>query len=617
MEFTNNSLYTFMHKHVHQKNTLLSCCIVPGIENAGDADIHPTLTYTIISIFTIKIRMSNMRRRTVQLVKLRSPWGVVKFKGAWSMLSQAVPKREMRRLGLVSEEEGEFVMSFEDFLRNFTTLTICRLHHNAPKGVTTDSIIPRYAINDFYGSWSIARNTAGGSLNHPDTFPNNPQYLVQTDHACEIMVSLIQKDGGAVDVSMMQETLDESKRISNLSFASSIDVSWIQDSNQTLGIFSPTSQSFCQDPRPPPQPVTLQPSSQPNHQTCGILLLRVEQNRKYKIHTTNFRILHATPYTRSRDSFTRIQIPCAGRFMLLPTTFEPNREGDFLLRVVSSIGSGVKVWECWKDRPGERKVLVPWFGKGRGDGERGEKPYALVTVRRRRYPVGVLKAEVVSVSGVSEGTGIWKGKGVVFVEVGFSEGNVVEKTGRPLSAWAIGILGSVGSGQGKKGMGFKEGIGTVNNVLSGKHASLTVPPVGTSTVTGKPTISPLLRPIAPLSSAASTTSATSTSSSQTLTSSAPTPTQKVHTFLTPFLFPTHNPETASITLTAKSRNPLGLDMLLGSVVVNVSEYAEEGMRDRIWEVMMEMKGKEEEGGDEEVKGAVTVRIRWESSLEFL
>lgn len=75
--------------------------------------LHPTLTYTITQIFTIKIRMSNMRRRTVQLVKLRSPWGVVKFKGAWSLLSQAVPKREMRRLGLVDEGGGEFVMSFE------------------------------------------------------------------------------------------------------------------------------------------------------------------------------------------------------------------------------------------------------------------------------------------------------------------------------------------------------------------------------------------------------------------------------------------------------------------------------------------------------------------------
>ena len=139
--FTNTSLYHFMHKHVHQKNTLMSCCIVPGVENDGDAgsvsppffvffitapvnelpkffifshlEIHPTLTYTITSIFNIKIRMSNMRRRTVQLVKLRSPWGVVKFKGAWSLLSQAVPKREMKRLGLVCEEEGEFVMSFE------------------------------------------------------------------------------------------------------------------------------------------------------------------------------------------------------------------------------------------------------------------------------------------------------------------------------------------------------------------------------------------------------------------------------------------------------------------------------------------------------------------------
>ncbi|KAI8838365.1 C2 domain-containing protein [Chytridium lagenaria] len=51
------------------------------------------------------------------------------FTGAWSDWSeewQLVTRKEMKRLKLNFEDEGGFFMSFEDFLRFFTTLTICQ-----------------------------------------------------------------------------------------------------------------------------------------------------------------------------------------------------------------------------------------------------------------------------------------------------------------------------------------------------------------------------------------------------------------------------------------------------------------------------------------------------------
>ncbi|KAJ3035629.1 Calpain-6 [Rhizophlyctis rosea] len=627
-EFSNTSLYTFMQKHVNKKDTLMSCCIVPGAENDGDANLHPRLTYTITQIFTIKIRMSNMRRRTVQLVKLRSPWGVVKFQGAWSLLSAAVPKREMRRLGLVDEVGGEFVMSFEDFLRNFTILTICRLHHT-PSPITPSTLLSRHTKFEFQSAWSVHANTAGGSLNHPSTFCANPQFLIIAEETCEVLVSLMQGECAVGEKSFT--VLEEDTTLSE-------EDTW----NTTMGIFSPTSSSYFTPPPSSTLAPPVAPPTTPYHPT-GLALLRIESNRKYRLHTPEgYAILHQTPHTPARDIFTRIRIPARGRYVLVVSTFSPGMEGKFLLRAVTKPKGGACITPLVKHRPVEHRTILPNFGSlSRSSGKDEctsstvlDVPKPLLAMRKSKYPIGCLKIEVVSLHDVVVGER-WGalGKAVPYVDVVFSElGGRVFSTGLPVSDDVAAVLSGGGggeirgwNGEGKKG---RKGVVRQSVPTTTTTTTTTTTMARLSMQSFSKTPSPVLKPVFKIetegatkrsstvgvlatptvaastnrlshpssSSSSSTTSTSTTSSTSTLTSPPTTTTCKFHTQL---LFPTHDPFTATMTLTVRSRMalvPVG-DSVVGSVVLGVGEWCGGGREGRTWDVRVGVVGEEKgEGG---------------------
>ena len=79
-------------------------------------------------------------------------------------------------------------MPFDDFLTHFSELSICRLINTS-----LFSLSKTWKEAQFFGSWkatsassskngdndaikSDLRSRAGGCLNHPETFLNNPQY---------------------------------------------------------------------------------------------------------------------------------------------------------------------------------------------------------------------------------------------------------------------------------------------------------------------------------------------------------------------------------------------------------------------------------------------------------
>ena len=73
-------------------------------------------------------------------------------------------------------------MPFDDFLTHFTEMSICRLINTS-----VFSLSKTWKETQLFGSWRLGRgspgdgtsyvpNRAGGCLNHPDTFLDNPQY---------------------------------------------------------------------------------------------------------------------------------------------------------------------------------------------------------------------------------------------------------------------------------------------------------------------------------------------------------------------------------------------------------------------------------------------------------
>lgn len=69
-------------------------------------------------------------------------------------------------------------------------------------------------------------------------------------------------------------------------------------------------------------------------------LLQVELNRKYRVHSPQQKVAGSI-YINSRCVFLRKELK-EGRYVIIPTTFEPGQQGEFLLRVFTDVPSDCK-----------------------------------------------------------------------------------------------------------------------------------------------------------------------------------------------------------------------------------------------------------------------------------
>lgn len=149
-------------------------------------------------------------------------------------------------------------------------------------------------------SW-VRPHMAGGCLNHPDTFLNNPQYRFDIEG----------KEGSTEEVILQLSQRDEGTQ------------KLIRDKLKLV---------------------------------IGLHLIQVETNRQYRLHT---KIAGSdrgsSDYIRSRHVFFRTSLT-PGRYLVLPTTFNPGEEADFLLRLFSDKSSGLEPLTL--DQPPEPSCLA-------------------------------------------------------------------------------------------------------------------------------------------------------------------------------------------------------------------------------------------------------------------
>ncbi|XP_076841098.1 calpain-2 catalytic subunit-like [Brachyhypopomus gauderio] len=148
------------------------------------------------------LRLCQQSRLTlIQLIRIRNPWGMVEWKGPWSDGSpewNEICWKDRARLRHKAED-GEFWMSFSDFLGHYKCLEICNL---SPE-VLDSAEEKKWTLSMFEGSWRKG-STAGGCVNNSETFWMNPQFVIklneQDDDAhddgtgCSFVVNLIQKN---------------------------------------------------------------------------------------------------------------------------------------------------------------------------------------------------------------------------------------------------------------------------------------------------------------------------------------------------------------------------------------------------------------------------------------
>jgi len=218
-------------------------------------------------------------REKVPLVRLRNPWGEKEWNGAFSDGSvewRSITSKEKEKLGLVTEDDGEFWMPWDDFVIQFTDLSI---NHLINTSLFSFSKTWREFIST--SNWTKP-DRAGGCLNHPKTFLDNPQYRfdINSKEDEEVIIQLSQMDDG-----------------SNVLIKDKLKI------------------------------------------VIGFHLLKVESNREYRLHK---RIpgsdCGSSDYIRSRHIFLRKTLS-PGRYLIVPTTFDPGHEANFLLRLFSDKSS--------------------------------------------------------------------------------------------------------------------------------------------------------------------------------------------------------------------------------------------------------------------------------------
>uniref|UniRef100_A0AAY4AAV8 Calpain 9 n=1 Tax=Denticeps clupeoides TaxID=299321 RepID=A0AAY4AAV8_9TELE len=227
----------------------------------------------------------NYRGQTVRLIRVRNPWGQVEWNGKWSDDSREwtlIDKAEKARLMQNSLDDGEFWMEFEDFKANYDRVEICNLSPDA----LTDDTSKAWETNLFEGSW-IRGTTAGGCRNFIDTFWTNPQFKlaledVDGDNKSSVIIALMQKNRRK----LRKEGLD----LETIGFA-------VYDA----------------------------PKGE-DHLSKDFFRYNPSKAR-------------SRTYINTREVSERFEL-APGKYLLVPTTFQPNKEADFLVRIFSEAKAG-------------------------------------------------------------------------------------------------------------------------------------------------------------------------------------------------------------------------------------------------------------------------------------
>ncbi|XP_054604012.2 calpain-3b isoform X8 [Nothobranchius furzeri] len=262
----------------------------------------------------------------ISLIRLRNPWGIVLWKGPWCPNSKewlTISPADRENLKKQTVETSEFWMSFDDFKKTFTKLEMC----NLTPDTLQDDERQTWTVSVHEGRW-VRGSSAGGCRNSPDTFWTNPQYRLQLYEedddpedgqvVCTVVVALMQKGRRML-------------RHKGLKFL-------------TIGF------SVYEVPK--------EMREQNQHLQKDFFLYTASKAK-------------CKSYINLREVTERFRLP-PGEYVIIPTTFKPHEEGEFILRVFSE-----------KQNVSEEAESNIESGKIQQDNKKTNKPIVFVSDRAR------------------------------------------------------------------------------------------------------------------------------------------------------------------------------------------------------------------------------------------
>ncbi|XP_036610897.1 calpain-2 catalytic subunit [Trichosurus vulpecula] len=284
-----DNLFVIIQKAL-QKGSLLGCSI--DITSAADSEaitfqkLVKGHAYSVTGAEEVEFRGSLQK-----LIRIRNPWGEVEWTGKWSDNCpnwNSIDPDERERLTR-KFEDGEFWMSFGDFLRHYSRLEICNL---TPDTLISDTY-KKWRLTKMDGTWRRG-STAGGCRNYPNTFWMNPQYMIKLEEEDEEDENDGSEPGCTFLVGLIQKHRRRQRKMG--------------EDMHTIGF--------------------------------GIYEVPEEYSGRTSLHLNKNFFLTTRARERSdtfinlREVLNRFKLP-AGEYVIVPSTFEPHKNGDFCLRVFS------------------------------------------------------------------------------------------------------------------------------------------------------------------------------------------------------------------------------------------------------------------------------------------
>jgi len=309
------------------RSSLMGCSldtgVVEGVQANGLISGH---AYSVTNVATATVTLPGRGTTAeIPLVRVRNPWGnEAEWKGAWSDGSREwglLSEEDKQALGISFDHDGEFWMAYTDFINGFTKLEICSLGPDAmvdPGQTMRGGAKRHFECMQEDGSWT-RHVSAGGCRNFPDSFWTNPQIRItledpdedDDEDLCTCVVALMQKD--------RRKQRQQGVQLLTTGFA----------------IYKLGAEDMKSD--------TLDKDWFRYHKSSGM-----------------------STFINTREVTARFKLS-PGTYVVIPSTFKPNEQADFLLRVFSEKPGKAQILD---DTTGEADISGYGLAFGNDDGPR-------------------------------------------------------------------------------------------------------------------------------------------------------------------------------------------------------------------------------------------------------